>query len=105
MEIEELRDALSKLSIEEAVYKKNRALFEAAAAKTGHEEAQVALKEAEIMLQRARNANRPSILLGAQVEETDTGWRAHARGASAEGNSPEQAFLALDRLWIGGDDE
>jgi len=103
MELEELRATLSKLSVEEATYKKNKALFEAATAKTGHDRAQLALKEGEIMLQRARNANRPSILLGAEVEETDSGWTAHARGASADGDSPEQAFLAFDETWIGRD--
>jgi hypothetical protein len=99
----ELRDALSKLSVEEATYKKSKALFESAAAHEQHEKAKLSRKEGEIMLQRARNANRPSILLGAEVEETDMGWIARARGASAEGDSPEQAFLAFDETWMGRD--
>ena len=91
--------------VEAARYLRNKAMLETASASHLYKKAELALKEQEVMLQRARNANRPSILLGAAVTQTEQGtWIASARGVSAEGNSPETAFLAFDELWTQGTD-
>jgi hypothetical protein len=106
--IQAAREEITNLHIEAARYVRNKAMFEAATASHYFKKAELAIKEQEIMLQRARNANRPSILLGAEVTQTErdgkTVWVASARGASAEGNSPETAFLAFDELWTQGTD-
>jgi hypothetical protein len=96
------------LAIERAKYDRNEAMFRAAASSNLYEKSKMDLKEGEIMLKRARNANRPSILLGAHIsmEERDkkTVYIAEARGLSVEANSPETAFLEFDRVWTQGEE-
>lgn len=66
-------------------------------------------KESEIMLQRAHNANRPSILLGATLTTNERNdkviYIAEARGLTVEGNTPENAFLTFDDTWVGKDQD
>jgi hypothetical protein len=106
--IQAAQEEIATLHAEAAHYIRNKAIFEAAAAQSHYERAQLAHKEQEIMLQRARNANRPSVFLGAEVTQAErdgrTVWVASVRGVSAEGNSPETAFLAFDELWTQGSD-
>ena len=106
--IQVAQEELVSLHLEAARYVRSKALFEAAAAQCCYERVQLAHKEQEILLQRARNINRPSILLGAEVTQIErdgqTVWVASIRGVSTEGNSPETAFLAFDELWTQGTD-
>jgi hypothetical protein len=105
--IQAIQKEIANLRAKTARYDRNKAMYEAATASYYFKKAELALKEQEILLQRAKNFNRPSILLGAELfkEERVNGtiWIATARGVSAEGNSPEMAFLALDELWTQGE--
>jgi len=98
------QEEIANERVKAAKYDTDRSLFESSAAALYREKAQLALKEQEIMLQRARNWNRPSMVLGVELEQTNTGWAAFARGVRAEGNSPEQACLEFDRLWTQGEE-
>jgi hypothetical protein len=52
-------------------------------------------------LQHSRNWNRPSIFFQAELRQEGDKWVAAYGGVSAEGNCPEQAYLAFDDLWVG----
>jgi hypothetical protein len=98
------QEVIADEAVQTAKYGSKKALFEAATASMQYEKSQLALKEQEIMLQRARNFNRPSILLGAEIERVDGQYIAVGRGLRVSGNSPEQAFLEFDRTWTQGDE-
>lgn len=103
------QEEIANLAIERAKYDRNEAMFRAASAGTLYEKSKLDLKEGEIMLQRAHNANRPSILLGAHLSKEDRDnkmvYVAEARGLSAEGNTPENAFLNFDDAWVGKNED
>ncbi len=110
--LQEILDAtqeeIAALAIERSKYDRNEAMFRAAASSNLYEKSKMDLKEGEIMLTRARNANRPSILLGAHISKEErnkkTVYIAEARGLSVEANTPEQAFLNFDEQWTQGED-
>lgn len=91
-------------------HREQEALFAASTANRNFRRAEVELKTSEIYQQRARNANRPSILLGAAIttEQTLDGrtiYIASASGVTAHGESPELAFQEFDRMWTQGGEE
>jgi hypothetical protein len=102
------QEEVAALALERSKYDRQEAMFRAAASANLYEKSKLDLKEGEIMLQRARNANRPSILLGAHLSKEErknkTIYIAEARGLSVESSTPEQAFLDFDRLWTQGED-
>ena len=100
----ELQEVLYKLVIETAEYNRNAAMYTAATNSSDYEAAQMRLKQEEAKLQNIRNWSRPSIFLQADLIQDGDKWIASAKGISAEGNSPEQAFLAFDDIWTQGDE-
>jgi hypothetical protein len=56
---------------------------------------------AQARLQHSRNWNRPSIFFGAELRQDGDKWIASYNGVEAEGNCPEQAYLAFDSVWVG----
>ena len=91
--------------METAEYRRNEALFAAATANQDCEAAQMRLKQESTKLQNMRNWSRPSIFLQADLIQDGDKWIASAKGVSAEGNCPEQAFLAFDDLWTQGESQ
>lgn len=59
--IQAAQEEIASLHADAARYVRNKAIFEAAAAQSYYERAQLSHKEQEILLQRARNANRPGV--------------------------------------------
>ena len=101
----ELQEVLYKLAIETAEYNRNAAMYAAATNNRDYEASQVRLKQEEVKLQNMRNWSRPSIFLQADLIQDGDKWVASAKGVSAEGNCPEQAFLAFDDLWTQGESQ
>jgi hypothetical protein len=79
------QEEILKLQLEEAKYRRSRAMFEAAAA-------------AET-LERAKTANRPAVLFGAVLSGKYDKWIASAQGIYAYGETPEEAYAAFDKAW------
>jgi hypothetical protein len=103
------QEEIATLAIERAKHGRTEALFHAAAANNLFEKSKLELQEGTIMLQRAHNVNRPSILLGAHLSTEERSnkiiYIADARGLAVEGDTPENAFLNFDDTWVGKDDE
>ena len=106
---QDIQEVLYKLAIETAEYNRNAAMYAAATGNQDYQAAQVRVKQEEVKLQNMRNWARPSIFLQADLsrEEREKAvvWIASAKGVYAEGNSPEQAFLAFDDLWTQGESQ
>jgi len=90
-----------------AQHAETKASHEVETAKLGTEKARIELKTAELLHNRMKQANRPSIILGALIrqDEDDAGkitYTATYAGVSAEGDSPEIAFSNFDRAWSQG---
>jgi len=89
-----------------ARYMEAKAIADASAAQANLVKTSLEVKTAELMHLRMQNANRPSIVLQAQISER---WVADKRtytasyaGVSAQGDTPEIAFQNFDRVWSQG---
>jgi hypothetical protein len=90
-----------------AKLQEDKAQHDVNTASLGTDKARVELKTAELLHHRMKQANRPSIILGAMIrqDEDDAGkitYTATYAGVSAEGDSPEIAFANFDRAWSQG---
>lgn len=95
--------------VETAKFSESKAVFEASTARLQMLKAEEELKVAQMITKRVRNANRPSIIMGATITVDDSGheieYIARAGGVEATGTTPEIAFQNFDRLWSQGDDD
>ncbi len=89
-----------------AKYMELKAATELAVAECNLAKAQLEVKTTELMHLRMQNANRPSIVLQAQITEMPKHSRhayvASYAGVTAEGDTPEIAFQNFDRFWSQG---
>lgn len=94
--------------MEAAKHYEAKAGFEADASRIGVEKADLERQTAALMLNRIKNANRPSIIMGASITSEERGGKtvyvASYGGLSVTGDSPEIAFHNFDQLWCQGDD-
>ena len=79
------QEEILRLQLEEARYRRARAVYEMNAAAETHE--------------RAKAANRPAIMFGAELRRVNEMWIASAHSVWGRGESPEEAFAAFDRAW------
>lgn len=103
---EELDQLRSYRYMRVAQYREAEAAYDAAAAKRRLLNEENNLRSSELYLNRARNANRPSMMVSAVItaEEAPNGrtiYTATGAGMSAQGDSPDLAFQAFDEMWIG----
>lgn len=105
-DLQDFADEAHRLQIEHytgvARYMEAKAAAEAAAAECNLTTAQLEMKTAELMHLRMQNANRPSIVLQAQIKQRDYDFAAGYGGVTAYGSTPEIAFQNFDRLWSQG---
>jgi hypothetical protein len=87
------QEEILRLQLEEVKHRRDRALYEAAAASEAY-------TAAKLTTERARTANRPAVLFGASLRHTTYGkWIASAQDMYAYGDSPEEAFANFDKKW------
>jgi hypothetical protein len=100
MNIEDYQAAMVAHYLKAAEHTEQKALYETAAASLAFEQAQIALETTKQMQRRLQNASRPSLALGAIIEQDPAGqFHAHYGGLTASGDTPEIAFDNFDRLW------
>lgn len=82
-----------------------RAKYDANVSKLSMQRSEIELKTAEAVHHRVVNGNRPSVTLGAKIEQRDGMFYALAAGIEGPaGETPEIAFQNFDRFWSQGYD-
>lgn len=101
-----LREAVAKAEREEQITRQE--LFKAAALSVRFKREEIELEFLRDFIQRHKQLKRPCMNLPVKVRPE---WRADGKvyiaecgELAAEGDTPEEAYAAFDRLWIGGDE-
>ncbi len=88
-----------------AEFKEQEAAWEVLAAKLAHERAEIDKQTAELNKRQVENWLRPSVVLRPDLSYDGDEFVARHGACVASGPTPELAYQAFDRAWIGDTDD